>query len=90
MYYVYILLCADGQFYTGFSGDLRQRVKCHTDGRVQSTRSRRPVKLVFCEAFLSKADAQRREMYLKSSPVGRACPEGSVGWKRKLPEINGF
>jgi putative endonuclease len=72
VYYVYVLLCADGIFYTGFSSDLRRRVREHESGEVFSTRGRLPVKLVFYEAFLKEADARRRETYLKTSSGKRA------------------
>ncbi len=67
MFYVYILLENNGQFYTGFSSDLRQRVKDHNAGKVESTRDRRPLKLLHYEAYTKESDARRREKYLKTS-----------------------
>lgn len=66
MYYIYILKSLkDGKIYTGYTGDLRSRVKEHLKGGVQSTASRSPMELVYYEAYQSKKDAQAREKYLK-------------------------
>ena len=67
MYYIYILLEKNGQFYTGFSADLRQRIKDHNAGKVESTRDRRPLKLIHYEAYIKESDARRREKYLKTT-----------------------
>ncbi|OGY75415.1 MAG: hypothetical protein A2295_04610 [Candidatus Jacksonbacteria bacterium RIFOXYB2_FULL_44_15] len=66
MYYVYILQSIkDRKIYTGFSSDLRQRLQTHNQGKVASTKKRRPFKLVYYEAYLSKQDAMQREFDLK-------------------------
>ena len=68
MYYCYILRSQkDKKFYIGSSGDLKKRFLEHQNGKVQSTKSRRPLQLIFYEAFISKDDATRREHYFKSS-----------------------
>jgi len=67
MNYVYVLLSEiDKQFYTGATTDLKGRLQQHNDGQVPSTSNRRPVKLIYYEACLSKGDAFRREKYLKT------------------------
>jgi len=67
MHYVYVLLSAkDHRWYTGITGDLRARLREHLNGRVWSTRDRRPLRLIYYEASLSDADAKRRERYLKT------------------------
>lgn len=67
MYYVYILKSqADGKMYTGRSDDLRKRFKEHNEGLVVSTKNRRPLKLIYYEAYLIKQDAIDRELFLKS------------------------
>jgi len=64
--YVYILACADGSYYTGSTQDLRSREKAHNDGiGAAYTYRRRPVHLVYWEAFESKAEAVRRERQIK-------------------------
>lgn len=66
-YYVYILLSElDNQFYTGYTKDINQRLLQHNDGLVKSTKSRRPLKLIYWECCLNQQDATRREKYLKS------------------------
>lgn len=66
MTYVYILECADGSYYTGWTTDLEQRVAAHNAGRGgRYTRSRRPVKLVYWEEHPDRRSAQRRELALK-------------------------
>jgi len=67
-YYVYVLRSLkDGNFYVGYTNDLRQRVKEHQAGACISTKARLPVELVYYEACLNQQDATRREKYLKSS-----------------------
>ena len=67
MHYTYVLLSNDGtRFYTGYAGDLRNRLRQHQSGRVRWTASRRPIRLIYYEACLSREDALRRERFLKS------------------------
>ena len=66
-YYVYVLLLEkDGLFYTGYTADLRNRIKQHDSGEVQSTKLRRTLKLIYFEGCCHQQDATRREKYLKS------------------------
>ena len=68
MYYTYILQSKkDKQFYTGYTDDLKARLKLHNDGRVTSTKNRLPVELVYYEACLNQQDATHREKYLKTA-----------------------
>ena len=70
--FVYILECADGTFYTGWTTDLERRVTQHNTGRGASyTRSHRPVKLVYWEEHPDRGSAQRRELALKRLPRAR-------------------
>lgn len=66
MYYVYALLCSNNDLYIGYSEDLRQRFKAHTEGRVKSTKPKRPLQLVYYEAYKCKDDATKRELFLKT------------------------
>ena len=50
----------------GYSQDLRRRFREHNSGKVSSTRNRRPLKLIYYEAYLLEADASGRERFLKS------------------------
>jgi putative endonuclease len=66
MYYVYILKSSkNGKIYTGYTSDLKRRVLQHKIGKVRSTTLRRPLKLIYYEAYSNKVDAQVREKYLK-------------------------
>jgi putative endonuclease len=66
-YYVYVLISEkDNQFYTGYSSELKKRIKQHDDGKVFSTKNRRPLKLIYFEGCVNQQDATRREKYLKS------------------------
>lgn len=68
MYYVYILISLkDKRFYIGYTEDLKRRYKEHSDGRVESTKNRLPMKLVCYEAYSYKGEALLREKFLKSS-----------------------
>src|SRR5690554_7432050 len=66
-YYVYILQSEkDGEFYTGYTKDLKLRFEQHQKGLVESTKNRQPLKLIYSEACLNQQDATHREKYLKS------------------------
>ena len=65
-HYVYILKCADGTFYTGWTTDPERRTKVHNSGKgAKYTRARRPVELIYYEEFDDKIEAQRREWAIK-------------------------
>jgi len=67
MYYVYVIKSQrDKQLYTGFTGDLENRLREHNSGRVPSTKRRCPFDLLYYEACLNEKDALAREKYLKS------------------------
>lgn len=64
--YVYIVQCADGSLYTGYTVDLERRVNTHNAGRgAKYTRSRLPVRLVYSEKLPSISDAMKRERAIK-------------------------
>jgi len=65
-YAVYILLCDDGTYYTGFSKNIDNRIKAHQNGEVKYTKSRLPVTLVNLFFFENKQKAYDFERYLKS------------------------
>ncbi|GJL49593.1 MAG: hypothetical protein NPIRA01_08200 [Nitrospirales bacterium] len=73
-YWVYILKCSDGSYYTGHTNDLEKRVAEHQSGEIPGyTSKRRPVRLVFCEEMKSRQDVFARERQIK-------------GWSRKKKE----
>lgn len=66
MPFVYILECADGTLYTGWTTDLERRINEHNAGRgARYTRGRRPVRLVYWESVTDQGAAMRREAALR-------------------------
>ncbi len=64
--YTYILRCADGTLYTGWTNNLEKRLAAHNAGTAAKyTRPRRPVTMVYHEAFATKEAAMRREWEIK-------------------------
>ena len=67
-YYVYILYNKQKNFiYIGYSENLKSRVASHNKGENKSTKAYVPLELIHYEAYKNKADAKRREAYLKSN-----------------------
>jgi putative endonuclease len=67
MFYVYVIQSdSDSGLYIGMSGNLRRRFMEHQRGESTSTKSRRPWKLIYYEAYLEMQDAVQRETFLKS------------------------
>ena len=63
---VYILRCADGTLYTGWTTDLERRLRAHNSGQgAKYTRGRRPVRLVYREERPTRSAAQRREAAIR-------------------------
>ncbi len=66
MFYVYVIRSkSDGKSYIGSTTDLKRRLKEHNDGDVKSTRPRRPLELLYYEAYKVEKDARLREAALK-------------------------
>ena len=64
--YTYILECADGTLYCGWTNDLEKRVQAHNAGKgAKYTKTRRPVVLKYHEIFSTKREAMKREWALK-------------------------
>ncbi len=71
-YYCYILECADGTYYTGWTMNLERRLAQHKSGRgSRYTRSRLPVKLIYIENLPDRSAAMRRENTIKRLPHAR-------------------
>ena len=67
MFYIYVIKSLkDKLFYTGYTENLKQRLEEHNKGFVLSTKSRRPLKLVYYEDCLNIKDTIAREKYLKT------------------------
>jgi len=68
MYYVYVLRSHfDGKLYIGYTTNHRNRMQEHNNEEVISTKSRRPLKLIFYEGYKSMEDGKRREHYFKTA-----------------------
>ena len=67
MFWIYMLRCADTSFYVGHTDDLEQRLSQHDRGTFQQcyTFQRRPVTLVYCQSFVTRAEALAMERRVK-------------------------
>jgi putative endonuclease len=74
MFWVYILRCSDGSYYTGHTDNIKKRLAEHRTGSIMCyTSLRRPVELVFQQEFSSRENAFAAEIKIK-------------GWSRKKKE----
>ncbi len=68
-FFVYIIECADGTLYTGYTTDVERRIKEHNNGisgaGARYTSGRGPVKLFFTESFATRSEAMKREAAIK-------------------------
>lgn len=84
-YYAYTLFSLrDKKLYAGYSDNLKTRIKDHIDGKVRSTKNRRPLVLIHYEAFSNREDAKAREKFLKSG-FGRGQLKKAL--QNKLKEL---
>ena len=84
-FYCYIVECADGTFYTGWTTDPERRLRQHNAGRgARYTRAHRPMRLVFVENQPDRASAMRRERALKA--LSRARKQALIA-TTPLPEV---
>ena len=66
MFFAYLVRCADGTLYGGYTTDLQKRLAAHNSGKgAKYTRSRLPVELVYSEELPDKSAALRREAAIK-------------------------
>ena len=67
MNYTYMVKCADGTLYTGWTNNVEKRLKAHNEGKAGAkyTRAKRPVELVYYEGFSTKEEAMSREYAIK-------------------------
>ena len=72
-FYLYILKCSDGSYYTGHTDDLEKRMGEHKEGFNYYTINRRPFELAFVAEFATREEALSREQQIK-------------GWSRKKKE----
>ena len=85
--YTYILECADGTLYCGWTNHLKERVAAHNAGKgAKYTKNRRPVVLKYYETFSTKQEAMRREWAVKQ--LSRKEKLALIGQfqKQQMPE----
>ena len=83
-WYVYMVRCADGTFYTGIATDLARRLAEHNDGPrgARYTRSRRPVSLAYAEEVASRSEAAAREYRVRRLGVAQKRRLIQQQWER--------
>ena len=74
-HYVYILKCADGKHYHGYTKDLKKRLAQHRSGESRPTSYRLPVELVYFETFANQTEAMRRERQFKGGRTRKETRE---------------
>lgn len=89
MWFVYILKCADGTFYTGMATNATRRVKehNHSDLGTKYTRGRRPVKLVYSRKMRNKSLAAKEEWRIKRMARIEKIKLIKMKYKIKSPDL---
>lgn len=84
MNYTYIVECADGTFYTGWTTNIDRRLRAHNSGRgAKYTRTRLPVRLAYLEPHDTKEEAMSREYQIKR--LARPAKEKLIGnWQKPI------
>ena len=84
-WYTYVLeSIKDGDYYIGYTNNLKRRLAEHNKGLNFSTKFRKPFKLIYFEACLNMKDAKRREHYLKTTQGRRFLGLRLIEYKRQL------
>jgi putative endonuclease len=66
IFYVYILQCCDGSYYTGYTNNLKERTRQHLNGTgAKYTKAHKPDRVAYVEHFESRGQAMRREREIK-------------------------
>lgn len=82
MNYTYLLRCADGTLYCGWTNHLEKRVEAHNSGKgAKYTKSRRPVELVYYEEYDTKTEAMQREAAIKKLSRQEKLELIKIGYK---------
>ena len=76
-HYFYVLECADGSYYAGYTNDVKRRLHTHNEGKgAKYTRGRRPVQLRYVEEYKTKTEAMQAEYRFKQ--LSRSAKEKIV------------
>jgi len=66
IFYVYILQCCDGSYYTGYTNNLKERTRQHLNGTgARYTKAHKPDRVAYVERFETRGQAMRRELEIK-------------------------
>ncbi len=66
IFYVYILQCCDGSYYTGYTNNLKERTRQHLNGTgARYTKAHKPDRVAYVEHFETRGQAMRRELEIK-------------------------
>ena len=69
-FYVYILLCTDGSFYTGYTKNIDERTRLHANGKgARYTRTHKPERVAYVELLESRAEPIRNKVSLKEKLI---------------------
>ena len=81
-FWTYILLCADGRYYTGHTEDLEHRIALHQSGEIEGfTSSRLPVRLMWSQDFPTRYEALDAEMRIKKWSQAKKAALIRGDWK---------
>jgi putative endonuclease len=87
-YYVYLLLCDDGSYYTGYTNNVASRLERHKKGQgARYTRMRKPKRVAYVEKFRTRPAAIRREHQIKSLSHREKHELASI-WSRTNADLN--
>ncbi len=65
-FYVYIIRCIDGTFYTGYTKNVEHRAKLHASGKgARYTKTHPPKEVIYVKMFESRSEAMRHERAVK-------------------------
>jgi len=82
-FYVYILICSDGSYYTGHTDQIEARLAAHQAGQFSGYTSKlRPVELAFVEELSSRDEAFRRERQIKGWSRAKKLALMAQDWER--------
>ena len=82
-FYTYVLLCADGLYYTGHTDDLERRIGEHQSGLIKGfTSSRLPVQLIWADYFHTRVEAIENELRVKKWSKAKKRALASQDWDK--------
>jgi len=88
-YFVYLLLCDDGSYYTGYTNNVALRFERHKKGYgARYTRIRRPKRVVYVEEFRTRGAAIRRELQIKSLSHREKHELVSIGSHSRIESVD--